>query len=225
MGAWLHIRLADAGQAARLKPFLNALIRGQRPAESAAMAAQALQALESQAGGDHAIRRSLIDDLRGLAALPGDKKPRDRRMEMAHAVVDALVFVDYLPSWQAQDEGPHLTAITLADGSDGQLFAELTARCELFEQLASGSGAELIDADDLDFEDQADAPNATLATPAQLEELRGELERLHRDASFLVELSWERVDPKLARAAFERLRRLVARALAEGRTLAFDWSV
>jgi hypothetical protein len=109
--------------------------------------------------------------------------------------------------------------VQLAD-ADGNLFAELSARSRFIETLfhldppwwPRGLPAP-------EPPDYEDCPHRALLLLSRelLARLDDELAQLAANPTWLVELSWDRVQPALAAATFARLRDLVTRARLDPR--------
>lgn len=230
MGAWLYVRLARTEAVSRIAPAVNALVRGKLPEDAVELAGQALRALEAREGDEASASTFTRDTLVELASKPGARRVKNRGIEMAHALIEALLFVDALPSWTLEpvDEGAPPASIVLADGRDGQLYAELANRAPGFEELATNGGGPVIDVTGLDDERRFDVSevDVRVSSRAELEALDAALAALAAEPRFLVDVTWDRVDPARARPAFVQLRRLVRRAVeTDGITLAWQWSV
>lgn len=228
MSTWVRFRLARVDAVQRLSRVVNPLVRGAIPDDAPFWSQQALSALSDRGNLDDALAEHTRAVLTELASKPTRRQAATRGPEWASALVEALLFVDAVPAWSLEypEETSGPTWITLCDGRDGNLYAELTNLVPGFEELATQGGTPVYDLAGLDDERSSELSEiaVSVATPAELAELLRSLDALAENPRFLVDLTWDRVEPVRARAAFARLRRLVRRAHeSEGLTLAWQW--
>lgn len=217
----LQVRLVRLDALARARPVLAALAAGRCLPEARGLADEASARLGEPGYEPHYHRDHLVESLGVIRSPENADVVRKRSESLAHALLEALVFVEPLGTGHHAHDRVDVDTLMLGDGSDGYLYSEFMTVFRFFERLVTEGGERLIPPAPPD-DDELEDPAFMIATPGELAELRGGLETLARDRSFLVKTSWERVDPARARIAFERLRRMVLVA-SEVPDLAFGW--
>jgi len=229
MGSWLHLRLVDERSALNIAPALNDLLRGRPRGDLAMLAERGLAALAMHPTENEPIVGSTRARLEAIARRSSTRRSNRSDLNAVSALIESLVYVDTMRPWRPahEDDVAPLSSLILCDGTDGQLFAELSNRVPIFESLSNQGSRPLLDLRGLDDETLMEASElaVSLTLRDDLARLDVALTKLATDPTFLVELTWDRVEPTYARPTFSRLRRLIRRALdAPTWTLGWSWS-
>jgi hypothetical protein len=218
VSVWFECRLLDLARFEALRPDLEALIRGEvRPAVRAA-AREALERIAaSTAFRSEAGRASAASTVRAVAEATSDFADRDD-VPSVDALVEHVCMVAY-EGWSPDPAAPlPQNLVALADGRDGQLYAELSTHSPFIEQLFNGRLIPWWPKLPAPAPPRYEMPqHATLVVLHRddLDWFDAELARVAAMPTWLEELSWDRVEPVSAAAAFARLRDLVSRARRE----------